>query len=476
MAGGDVKLRLTPGESMPVTTPGDYIFLKFADREIRVTVTEGQGVQKPVVMRAGDKYRPGPFRALNIENTDLSRPAKVVFVIGEGDFNRQIIQGEISAQLKIRSADGEFIDDTRQKLTVDLIPVPGSGITENYGQVIKTIIPGGTPDIQQGLVTIDYNPKVHKMPIATVGIQGHLKMFEYNPVTNEAGRVLGYLPDGVGEQSEGGSAYGNTLYNLDTYGDQGIYKSVGGGPWQKIAGASSANDIAIYDDGSLFVIDNRRVRRLTPDGGEIASVAVSQWAKRITLLQGRLWVLGSSSFDPRVFDENLNLIETKPQWPADGRMPHVGYGPYMLEMYRNASRKLEKVRVRAPETVVDLLAGKGYRACEFATLTARPQSLEAVRSTASVIVTEAETGTPTVNGELIKLALEWLKGQPVNSEYLDYVHGVKITGATDQAGNRYPVQSIQSDGASFLAAGIEDDFTAIFPATIELTVDNRAGL
>lgn len=154
MAGGDIKLRLGPGEIMPVTTPGDYIYMKFCDRDLRVTITDGAGVQKPVVMTVGDKYRPGPFKALNIENTNQNLPAKVIMVIGDGDFNRQIIQGEVNVITSLRKADGELVPDDRKWIDINVIPEPGlSTDLAEFGEV-RNITAGYTRDDPRNSTTV----------------------------------------------------------------------------------------------------------------------------------------------------------------------------------------------------------------------------------------------------------------------------------------------------------------------------------
>ncbi|MCC4269869.1 hypothetical protein LL254_04050 [Marinobacter nauticus] len=478
MAGGDIRQRLKPGQTMPIGVAGDYIFLKAADREIQVVITDGQGTQKPVTMQAGDKYRPGPFKQFAVTNTDPERPAQIVLTVGIGDYNRQIVQGQITTQLKIRSGDGTYIDDTRQRLGIELLPVPGTGITETFGEVIDTIIPQKqllNSSIDK-IYTVDFNPEIHAMPVACSNEGNSFKLFEYDPVTNRLGRELGTLPSGQGDQARGGSVYGNTLYKLDSYGNAGLYRSIAGGAWEWLYPIESPEDIAVNTDGSVFVLAGPRLVKISQAGELLAEVSTNSYNRFIALMQGQLWLFASDQ-RPEIYDQDLNLIEKKTEiFGANYNNPMISYGAYWVELVQNGARVLNSINIRASETVVDLLAGRGYRACEWASLGARPTAFEAVRSTAEITVINAETGTPTVDGEIIKLAYEWLAGKPAPAEYLDYVHGVKIKSAMDSNGNKYPVKNVQSDGATFLAAGIKDQFTATFPAEIELIIDHRAGL
>lgn len=489
MAGGDVRLRLEAGQEMPVTTPGDYIFLKFADRDIRVTVTDGQGVQKPVIMKAGDKYRPGPFRALNIENTDPHKPAQIVMVIGEGDFSRQIVQGQITAQLKIRSGDGTFIDDTRKKLAVNMVPMPGSGITENFRQTIKTAFPGGQSEFEAAILdafgfdpgyirSIDFNPAVHRLPVVmTTGDGTNYRAFEFDPVRKIAGRSLGIVQD-LGQQ-QGFTTFGDLHFQIDSnHGSEGLYKRVGsGGNWVRVVQLDNPRSLAVLSNGNLVVFASGKVHLVTKDGAILRTESVSSYTRHLaTTPDGEVWAFTSANYKPAVFDSELNPIPGRAEgvWGTDG--PLYSDGAYFVHTWEGAGSRLDNFAVKARETVSDLFVGKGFRACEMAWLGPKPSAFESVRSGAQVTVSSADTPTPTVEGEVIKLIYEWVTGEAAPTDYMDYLHGIRIEGAVNLNGEQFPVIDIQSSGQTFLAAGIPDNFRVIFPIKATLTVDNRAGL
>src|SRR5690554_437705 len=132
MAGQDITKRLQPGQSQPVQVGGDFIFLKFADRPIVVIINGGESSGSRVIMEAGDKYRPGAFQSFEIENTDNDNPAQLVMTVGRGDYNRQIVQGEIKSVISLRKADGTLVDDSRawiEKAVVFRPDTMGVGIT-----------------------------------------------------------------------------------------------------------------------------------------------------------------------------------------------------------------------------------------------------------------------------------------------------------------------------------------------------------
>ena len=107
----DHSITVAPGSEFPVQAAGDFVFCKFADRDIRVIIQNS-----PRTMRAGSKWRPaGGFEAgdVIVQNPDTVNPVAVVLTIGVGDFDDQIIHGEVTVNPGIRGRDGVFIDDTR---------------------------------------------------------------------------------------------------------------------------------------------------------------------------------------------------------------------------------------------------------------------------------------------------------------------------------------------------------------------------
>lgn len=140
MAGQDIQKRLQPGQSQPVQVGGDFIFLKFADRPIVVIINGGESSGSRVIMEAGDKYRPGAFQSFEIENTDKERAAQITMTVGRGDYQRQIVKGELSVVTQLRKEDGELVDDTRSWSEVSFnYPQKGFVKEAQAGQQVKSI-------------------------------------------------------------------------------------------------------------------------------------------------------------------------------------------------------------------------------------------------------------------------------------------------------------------------------------------------
>lgn len=89
---------------MPVRAGGDFIFVKEAARNVRVIV-DGQAIN----MGRGDKRRierenPSKIAFSSFEISNLSEvDLRVVFVVGEGDYNSQIVTGELSVSESIKT-------------------------------------------------------------------------------------------------------------------------------------------------------------------------------------------------------------------------------------------------------------------------------------------------------------------------------------------------------------------------------------
>lgn len=135
MPQGDKRVYIEAGrENMPVRAPGDFIFLKECAREIQVII-EGQ----PVTMRRGDKRivaRREPGR-MAFEGFDVSNPhdtaLAVTFVVGDGDYNSQIVTGEIYVSEDVKTSSiittSKPVEVTRTISLVELGELGGSTVT-----------------------------------------------------------------------------------------------------------------------------------------------------------------------------------------------------------------------------------------------------------------------------------------------------------------------------------------------------------
>ncbi|NQY85045.1 MAG: hypothetical protein HRT34_09735 [Alcanivorax sp.] len=156
MAAGqrDIPVLLQPGNGATVRAPGEFLYLKFADREIQAIVTGRDGTQSRVKMVTGDFTAPGGgIDEIELINPDTTTPCAVVITVGDGEFDRKIIQGEVTITPGIRGADGQFVDDTRS--TVRVRVALGNITPQSYtaGNLIR--VPGGAPDELARVTVLD---------------------------------------------------------------------------------------------------------------------------------------------------------------------------------------------------------------------------------------------------------------------------------------------------------------------------------
>ena len=479
MAGGDVKLRLAPGQEMPVTTPGDYIFLKFADRDIRVTITEGQGVQKPVVMRAGDKYRPGPFRALNIQNTDTTKPAQIIMVIGEGDFNRQVVQGEISIVPGIRRADGTWSDDRRFDISAFLMPKKSGTVELRDGDTLKTLVWPETT-LKWETMTVDRdgflkcvltmnNPNAQKVGVLTVDrdLNSTLELREkpaefLNDVFYYEGDLYHYETN-WNETLRRVRKNGDVLFespikinaNLG-FADGLIYS-------QRATKTAESQIVALDMQGNI--VKDIPASKLQPAG--LVDVGINNL---IFEPFGRTWTLTrGNSFTFFVFDEDFNFLYSRngqqgigvssssdPKTVAIGDVVYAIPSPGVNTLWK--AQLVDRTKT---------LSGQAFKADCFSAMVRRDWANRETSAEVSVVQSDGQT---TIRGEVIKAAIELYYGAELKPgfDYLDHVYGVKVErpagpGLTDQA---------TSKATTFKAAKIEDKFAALLPSKIQLTIDD----
>lgn len=473
--------RLIPaGETVSIPVVGDFIYCKQSDVEIPVIVNG-----KTIRMEAGDKRKSAGeiFDNVTLRN-DTENPIICTFVIGFGDYDRVIVRGEITAELKLRTANGDYIDDTRKKLSLDVNQVPGSGFTETQGQFIRYFYENGSPD---WLYTVDGGARTFENPSA----------FTYTDTNNDGIIVLGQTPTGpndywaievdpvsgalirdLGEiadlgQPESVARLGNVLYQRNSFGTKGIYKKAPGGSWEFVVSNGSSNpSFCVDSNGNIYVASNSSVVKYDPSGNSVTSYSATYYVQSLSIFQGKLYVYHSANYRPHVLDLDLNLITRPPNTQSTNSA--VVYGNYLFDLFGGSPT--DRIRVEAIETVVDLFAGNASLACENSWLGPKPDEFTAVRSDAAISVSNASSGNPTVSGELIRLILEWYKGEPVGDDYLDFIFGIEIYGSADSDGITFPPTIIQSQGQTFLAAGIVDNLTQIFPVSARITIDNRLGV
>jgi hypothetical protein len=471
-------VRLIPaGQTVEIPVVGDFIYCKFSDGEIRVVING-----KSTSMESGDERRSGDgtvFRGVNLIN-DTVVDKSVIFVIGFGGFNRRIVRGEITAELKLRTSDGSYIDDTRFSTGLDVLSVAGTGITENCGEIVKRIdatwsysVDGGSRTVNSNnTIIVDYNPAVHDgLIVLTRTSDNRYWAIEIEPLTGALIRDLGQISD-LG-QPAAVTRFGDTLYQKNTYNSEGIYKKpIGSESWERIVSFSSNDpNISVDDDGNIYTTNNDKVYKFSPAGEGLGNVDVGNSLKTLGWHQNQIWAFPSANYRAKFYTKDLEYIG-KTSCTMAGSEGRAMFGPYSIT-YKEGSTDIDRIKLEATKTVVDLLAGQAFPRCQNRWLNKPPSAFEGVRTTADINVTNAESGVPTVTGELIKLIFEFYTGSEAPADYMDYIFGINIVGQRSLSGANFPPITVVSEGQTFLAAGVVDYFASVMPYSVQITFDKR---
>lgn len=483
MAGQDIQKRLQPGQSQPVHVGGDFIFLKFADRPIVVIINGGESSGSRVIMEAGDKYRPGAFQSFEIENTDPDRPAQIVMTVGRGDYNRQIIQGEVVVDPRVKTADGSFVTDQREEhqltVSLDYQYEPASTLAQ-VGQLLETNQPTGDG----------------------FGLAKEGDFYRFDGHNN--GDLILHTMAGDGSIESRTIAF---VPNVS------CAKYLGGGRWIV---SSTASQVFVFDETVNEVNETHRVPayELTSQpyfqhfdvdqNGTIygygyigtAAGAFFDLTNGQTLFTtadtGIYYSVGAMAV---VSPERIIVVGPYTFWDMrkqeDGSWAPLGGGPIDIKVgagvvflgaglkggyYDAAKRRVVMIGQDGPKIRIHTLGVDGYEAGELHTGTATEGAVclpgminranRSDRSSLAKLSVEYRNGKAYASGEVLKFILD-VFGIDTSGPYLD-----SITGFKAKTKNREI--SLNLGGRTFAADKIPDDFREVeFPQTVTITALNR---
>jgi hypothetical protein len=512
------KILLAGGQEF-VDAAGDFIFCSFADRPFRIII-DGQ----PVTVRVGDKLRPEKrFRNFQIENLDPQNPIAVTLVVGEGDYNSQIIQGEVSIMPGIRGADGTWKDDTRYTIKADLAPLrvtaqsyaPGEQIGEKWD----------LKQIGQGFLGTLNNPTFHYAqddgPGYLIGIhEGFRAGFMY---LDSAGNVIagsikdGEQPDGWGEtvtqaypiNAIGGSfgdccGLGDVIYSITTtftavssenhklmawdvsngsvtefynFGSRWAYTLC---PW-KGAGilvlTTATKNTGFKTSGvkwHLITTDGELIREGdVPDGIKIGHSEKLRYsaadAAAVLAESGETTEIHINPEAGTVIETGSIHIYNKANhgWFPLGRILARGTSTLGGDS-EGAARYFTREAWKPVKDPIAVAISSG--SCNALGALARLSDSEYI--TSADINIRRTLGGALVKGEVIRAVLEFYFNRPVLDGYLDHVYEF----ATDAE----PYGAINTGafgGANSLQRlGIQDDFIVEIPGSFRITIDNELPL
>ena len=471
MAGQDISKRLLPGQSQPVQVGGDFIFMKFADRPITVLINGGESSGSRVVMEAGDKYRPGNFQSFEVENTDPERPAQILLTVGRGDYNRQIVKGEISVSPGVRKSDGTFVDDNRFEISAFIQPRKNGTVSKENGDILAAAEPPATgAELEKITLTEDGTAQVTYSGGNSYYSDFFTVTFDRN--LNVLG-VITYDPDDFGWGSNANiQYYKGKIYKCT---DTAIYRD--GEQIATFAVAIAGNTYCIANDliyafpktktAARWVVVHNLAGELVKTYPQPAGAPVITGQLTYSPADKKWTATESSQVGFTILTEDFQVIERINGQPgygitsSNGVSVAVGDVVYGWGVSEEPLVKIQRIPKTTPITAATWKAGcqnEGVRR-DLGTLT-----------TTADIETSYEGGQTRVSGELIKTFLELYHGAELKPEfeYLDHVYGITIT---QPATGELETKRI-SNYTTFAAAKIEDNFSAVFPSEIRLTIDS----
>lgn len=483
MAGQDIKKRIAAGGVQNVNVGGDYIYLKFADRPVNVVITGGRSGGTKVTMEAGDKYRPGSFQAFEVENTDPDNPAQVIFTVGEGDYNRQIIQGEVTVTPGLRKADGSYVPDTRHDITLDVTVTDDQVKTWSKNQVALTetlgslgydgnwSVPVADEKYLYFLTPSSSGPKFTVLDLHTLEVVADHEHNYYNDgvasIKNaviHAGRVYATVKS-TGSTWKGGDPnydwWGIVSWSISPAGLGGI--NVHADDWPNF-GTVVASVLRNEARNSWLVQRDdkwREVATLSKSAIDAANnvmlEAPSSYADSLCFYiadENRIWADGQE-FDA----ETLEHIGSRGIGPTATEQG-IAYSPasglfYLADNADFEGRSWEGGNKWAGAVHVVGGCRGGRRTRKKGTVLRLPVSY-----------TDGEWG-PVFDGPLIKAALHAYQGEEPPADYMDHVYKLVLSDGLASP------RSIVTGSETFDRAKVADDFELSTPATIVLTIDNQ---
>jgi hypothetical protein len=468
-------VRLIPaGQTVEIPVVGDFIYCKFSDGEIRVVING-----KSTNMESGDERRSGDgtvFRGVNLINETAVDKA-VVFVIGFGSFNRRIVQGNVSIEPILRSADGTTKADTRYDLDVSLNPYNLETTPYEAGEVIRAtsgVLVDASSSQDEFLTP---NPDGTLWAVY-VGNNDDFNTFRWNPKT---GLFLGELsnydlrfPPGGGPRTTFFNKSG-TLFYVNAEGNAYICtpNSDGvdftfeanlqrpGGTF-KFASTDFAENVIYCVNNDAFVVvydlDTfafKREFQVTFNVGSTASGFFDNATDQLVFANiGDIWrfVDKFTGVQQSAKSAGFDIYKSSEQYVQ-------GNGNEVFEVgISGVTATLRKRALKDFETKAEFFAVRPE-----CVISASLRNFQAIQTTANITVEKTLNGV-LVSGEVIKAALEFYFGRSMPVEYLDHVYYF------DSSNNGF--KAVSSGNKTFLAANIDDNFAIRTPTNLIIKLDN----
>ncbi len=470
----DINRVLLPGEEQTVQAWGDFVYCKVATLPVHVAMDS-----QIVEMQAGDKLRERErFKAFRIENRSPDTVVYVTLVVGEGDYNSQIIRGEVAVQPKLLTEDGSLREDSRYWLSLFVRHEPGyTPVTYNYMDLVKDWGTLSEPDFSSFNVGMDWDAP---NGIWSVRDEDGGKHNEYDSEFQWLREVQGAMA-GTGDNQnkfaldeDGEHIFWfadnrirwGARYTSDADPDEGI----------AITGTSAPNGnqwragLAVHD-GYLYAAPDNPIYRATlesaragnPEWEEIVPNDNYSAEGGIAVGGGLIQKIGAVN-DARAY----NVTDGSVAHTLDGGVPDSAAAAYkggLVYLMDEGS-----VRAYWPKQGPDTLsmqAATAPIACKGAGGLLAKSDYNWQFTLADVTAKSiGPMGELQITGEVIRAALALHTGKAdAPAGYLDHVYAVRMNTGTGQA--QKAVQANQT----FAAAGVADDFRMTLPGEIHIQID-----
>ncbi|PHR67952.1 hypothetical protein [Alcanivorax sp.] len=475
----EIRTTLLPNGEQQVQAGGDFVYVDYVDREIKLMIHD-----QVITVNPGDKVRPArPFKSVTVINPDDTNPVAVVLKVGEGDYNSQIIRGEVTVQSGIRKADGQWIDDSRADLPLR-VNITGTDQRQfDQWELMKEFSVAGKTTSQ--VITLIAPDRLLLCPDSNSSgsLYSEVTGWPDNPVVTDRPEIYGrgqgfiigsrlFLPDFSGGADR---VIVYRIYSLVTHRALGSLTTEAPfvqNPNTPLLLCAACDGDVIYQaqKQTIFAINART-------GAVMSSVTLATFPRSIVLHGGYVHVVdtqGQVVFLSKVgglesVDTALATIPTYdsiydgyPAWRQNSGAVYIP-GTETMVVPRFVQNGVPIVLREFSAIDRDIRLFGKVSNCSGAGLF---KSNNKDWGTNAVIgVDVLPTGQVLVEGEVIRAVLEIYLGRFVRPDYLDFVYQVVFENESG-----YAPRTVSSGGQSFKAANIEDSFSCEFPQKIKITL------
>jgi hypothetical protein len=481
MAGQDYKRTIPAGGSTRINANGEtYLFCKFTDRDITVDIAG-----RKVVMRAGSYMEFAPLRGENshitIYNEDTDNPVYIILTLGVGTYDEKIVRGEITVLPGVRKANGQWVDDTRWDLQAAVTFTDWQKINYQKNELLEelntnsSVIGFGVYPKENAVVYKQSNAQIIRYELdtgqkttlqasgawyeigdyriedltTTIDRQGNAWLAGYN----KHDATAGFIPVNSDLEINGQIEKVNALMSRGyagrrlTSGDKLFYVVI----TRPTISANYQNGIEIYEKTN----DKLVLRKQMPKGAYNFTGATIQNEKLVIE-----WAHPTNK-TAAIFDlESFSTDEISGTVITPGAS-----GSLIIDAGNRVAWKTTISSVIASVSAMQWQqTGRGVFTTCASGFMFKPEQR---RTDAGIVTSDDGEGRVMVRGQIIRAMLDLYLGGFVADDYLDHVYSVTF----DNEGGRSP-RTITAGNTTFAGAKIEDNFTAIFPQSVTITIDN----